>query len=131
MKRRFVLSILYIAAGALLFVLGCINNGDGSLCGAGGGLLGVGAVFLIRNVKYRTNPEYKEKTDIAENDERNRYISLKSWAWTGYIMVLFAAVSALVFYIAGRGELALLSCCIMGLIAFLYLVNYLILQRRY
>ena len=83
--------------------------------------MGVGAVFLIRNVKYRTNPEYKEKTDIAENDERNRYISLKSWAWTGYIMVLFAAVSALVFYIAGRGELALPSCCIMGLIAFLYL----------
>lgn len=93
--------------------------------------MGAGTVLLIRNMKYRTNPEYKEKTDIAENDERNRYISLKSWAWTGYITVFLAAVSALVFYIAGWGELALLSCYIMGIIAFLYLVNYMILQRRY
>ena len=65
MKRKFVLKYSwYIAAGALLFVLGCINNGDGSLCGAGGGLRGRGV--FIRNMKYRTNPEYEKKPTLPK-----------------------------------------------------------------
>ena len=131
MKRRFVLSILYIAAGALLFVLGCINNGDGSLCGAGGGLLGVGAVFLIRNVKYRTNPEYREKTDTAEKDERNIMIWTKARSLTFSVYAVIAGIAIIVLYTVNMEYAAQVIAYNLCGVLVIYWICYFIIRNKY
>ena len=40
------------------------------------------------------NPKFFKKQYIAESDERNKQISLKAWAWTGYMSIYVIFVSA-------------------------------------
>lgn len=68
----------------------------------GTAILTVRIVFLIRQIKHRTNEEYREKYDIERSDERNRYLSGKAWAWAGYLFVMIAV--SIMLKIAGREE---------------------------
>ena len=82
-NRRMILSIVWIVLGASL--LGCNLTGllGDYWGGLGGGLLGVGVFQVVRNVRYLRNPEYREKVDTTNQDERNRFLANKAWAWAG------------------------------------------------
>lgn len=130
-NKRMALSILWIIIGVVLFVLSLMQIIDQSVwAGMGGALIGAGAAMLIRNIKYITNKEYKEKVDIQNSDERNRFLSNKAWAWAGYCYVIITAVGTIVLMIAGRSEYVLVSgsLCLM---IFLYWVCYVVLRRKY
>ena len=68
---------------------------DDYWCGMGGGLLGVGVFQVIRNVRYLNNPAYREKVNTTNNDERNKFLANKAWAWAGYLYVLTAAIATI------------------------------------
>ena len=88
-NKRLALSIFWVVAGIALVVLSVMEVLDSSLyAGMGGGLAVVGVFQIVRNLKYRTNAEYREKVDVEVNDERNKYLRMKSWSWAGYITVL-------------------------------------------
>lgn len=128
---RMVLSIFWILLGAVLFTLGVLSVVDEFFSGFGGALLAVGILQLIRHIRYRTNDSYKEKVDVEVNDERNKFLSNKSWAWTGYISVLGLAVGAVVFRIMGKDELCSMCATVIALMAVIHLIVYAILKRKY
>lgn len=130
-KKRFVLSIVYVMLGAVLLTLSMMEVMDPIWSGFGGGLLGCGIMLLVRNIRYRTDEEYKEKMDINYSDERNKYISMKAWSWAGYLFVLLAGIATIVCMILKQTlymKIASLSVCLM---VGLYWICYLVLRRKY
>lgn len=130
-KKRMALSVFWIIIGVILFVLALMQIIDQSVwAGIGGGLIGAGAAMLIRNIKYITNEEYKEKIDIQNSDERNKFLANKAWAWAGYCYVMIAAAASIALMIVGRPEYVLVSgsLCLMLV---LYWLCYVILRRKY
>lgn len=130
-KRKMAVSIFWIVAGAVLFALGCMEKIDPVWSGTGGGLLGVGLVQIVRNLKYNNNEEYKEKIDIEASDERNRYLRLKAWSWAGYIYVLGSAVLSLVCLAMGLEELSRMLGLSMCAVLALFWGSYMVLRNKY
>ena len=129
--KKIYLSIFWMVLGAVL--IGCDVAGlVGEVwSGMGGGLLAVGGLQVYRQLKYRRNEEYREKVDIALQDERNNFIRGKAWAWAGYLFVIITAVGSLILRFAGKSELADMAACGMALLVFLYWVSYMMLSRKY
>ena len=129
--KKIYLSVFWMLLGAVL--IGCEIAGlVGEVwSGVGGGLLVVGALQVYRQMKYRKNEEYREKVDIALEDERNKFLRNKAWAWAGYLFVVVSAVGSLILRFAGQEELANMAAGAMGLLVFLYWASYMVLSRKY
>jgi uncharacterized membrane protein len=97
----------------------------------GGGLMGVGIVFLIRSIRYKRDPEYKEEYDVEMNDERNKFIRLKAWSWAGYLYMMLAAVGSIAFKLMGREDLMFFCSGSVCLVLVLYLISYVIVKNKY
>ena len=130
-NKKIYLSIFWILIGAVLFGLGTFDIIDSFWGGMGTGLIAVGIVQTVRWVRYRSNSEFREKFDRSVNDERNRFISNKAWAWAGYISVLAGAVGAVVFKVMGKEELSLFCSMAVCLLLVLYWMCYFVLNRKY
>ena len=130
-KTRWIASIVEIVLGIILWICGVIGLLDSYWSGMGAGLIGVGIVFLIRQIRYNTNAEYKENYDTEANDERNRFIAMKAWSWAGYLFVMIAAVASIVFKLLGREDLMMFCSMSVCLIMLLYWVSYMVLKRKY
>ena len=131
-KRKRIVSILWIILGAALLILDMTGVLDNSIfSGMGGGLLAIGIMQIVRNVKYNSDAAYKEKVDIAYEDERNRYLRMKAWAWAGYLFILGAAIVSIVLCVAKLtiyGQIV--SFCMCAVLA-LYWISYMVLQKKY
>ena len=130
-NRRMILSIFWVVLGAALLganLTGLLGDYWGGL---GGGLMGVGVFQVIRNVRYLNNPEYREKVNTANNDERNRFLANKAWAWAGCLYVLVAAIATIVFQIIGKQELATAAGFSVCIIMVFHWLSYLYLQKKY
>lgn len=64
--------------------------------GLGAALMAAGAALIIKNRRYLKNPQVLKKREVAENDERNRLIGLRCWAYTGYAMFLVLYIGILI-----------------------------------
>lgn len=134
MKRndwRFIVNILEILIGAALLVLGLTGVVDEFWEGMGTALIVVGMLLFIRQIRYRTNAEFKEELDVKEKDERNRFIAMKSWSWAGYTYVMVAAVGTIVARILGHDDIMMMLSRSVCFILVFYWLFYLILQKRY
>ena len=134
MKRndwRFIVNIIEILAGAALLVLGLTGVVDEFWEGMGTALIVVGMLLFIRQIRYRTNAEFKEELDVKEKDERNRFIAMKSWSWAGYTYVMVAAVGTIVAKILGHDDIMMMLSRSVCFILVFYWLFYLILQKRY
>ena len=129
--KRLIASIVEIAVGAALLICHFAGLVDEFWSGMGTALIVVGALFLIRQIKYRTNETYRESVDVEVNDERNKYISMKAWSWAGYLFVLIAAVGAIVLKIIGQDQLVFFASGSVCLIVVLYWLAYMVLRRKY
>lgn len=129
--RRIFLSLFWVVLGAALFVCGVTETVDSFWSGMGGGLIGVGAAQLIRHIRYRRNEEYREQVDIAVNDERNKYLTCKAWAWAGYLFVLVSGVAVIALRVLGQPELSTAAGMALCLLLVLYWGSYLVLKRKY
>ena len=131
-NKKLVLSIFWAVVGLVLTVLSVTEVLDSSIySGMGGGLMAVGVLQSIRNVKYRKDADYREKIDTEANDERNRFLRMKSWSWAGYIAILVEAVGVIVAIILGEETVRLILSLSVCLILVAYWVSYLILSRKY
>lgn len=132
MKRKNWISMgIILGLGVLLNVLYFVGVVDDFWSGLGTAFIFVAVLRLIRLVKYKNNSQYREKVDTEANDERNKYLSMKAWAWSGYLFVLISAAGSLTLRAMGENDLSRLSsgaCC---LLMILYCVNYFILKRKY
>ncbi len=131
-NRKLVLQIFWIILGAVLLVLSVTEVIESPLySGMGGALMTVGILQLIRTVKYRKDPEYREKVDIELTDERSKYLRMKSWAWTGYIIVLVEGIGVIVAMILGYETIQLVLAYSLCLILLVYWITYLVLNKKY
>lgn len=131
-NRRLVLSIFWVVLGLVLVVLSIAEVLDSSVyAGMGGALTAVGALQVIRNLRYRGNEEYREKVDTEVNDERNRFLRMKSWSWAGYIVVLVEAIGVVVAMIMGKETIQMILAYSVCLILCAYWISYLVLSRKY
>ena len=130
-NKRFVASIVEIVMGSILIACSFYGIVDEYWNGMGVALLVVGVIFFIRQFKYKTNEDYREKFDVERSDERNRYISGKAWAWAGYLFVMIAAAASIMLKLVGREELMLMASGSVCLIIALYWISYMILKRKY
>lgn len=131
-NKKLIVSILWVIIGAALLIMDMTGVLDNSIfSGIGGGLLAIGVMQIIRNVKYNSNAEYKEKVDVAYKDERNRYLRMKAWAWAGYLFLLGAAIVSIVLFVAKQTMYGqIVSYCMCAVLA-LYLISYMVLQKKY
>ena len=130
-NKRFISSIIEIAIGVVLLIVGGLQIIDIFWTGMGTALIMVGSIYLIRQFCYKTNTDYKEKYDTEVKDERNRFLSMKAWSWAGYLFVIIAAVTTIALKIAGFEELMLVTSGSVCLITLLYWIAYLILRKKY
>ena len=131
-NRKLALSIFWIVMGAVLMGLSVAEVLDSSIyAGMGGALVGVGILQVIRNLRYRTNPSYQEKIDTEVNDERNQFLSMKSWSWTGRIVVLVEGVGMIVAIALSQQTIQRMLSYSICLIVATYWITYMILAKRY
>ena len=130
-NKRFIASIVEIILGFALWICSAIGMIDSYWGGMGAGLMGVGIVFLIRSIRYKRDPEYKEEYDVEMNDERNKFIRLKAWSWAGYLYMMIAAVGSIAFKLMGREDLMFFCSGSVCLVLVLYLISYVIVKNKY
>ena len=131
-NKKLALSIFWVVLGAVLLGLSVTGVLDSDVySGMGGALLAVGALQIARNLKYRNDPAYKEKIDTEANDERNRFLRMKSWAWAGYTVVLVEGIGSVVAMAMGERTVQLVLAYSVCLLITAYWVSYLILSRKY
>ena len=92
-----VVSFLY---GNQLPVLGEITADEqdfarGFYTGIGFGVIAAGLVTLIKNIRFLKNADLRKKRALYEDDERNRMIGTKCWAYAGYTLFLCLYVGIL------------------------------------
>lgn len=130
-RYRWILSIIYIVLGVSLIVCHLLKMVDDYWSGMGAALTVVGVLQLLRLIRYKTNPQYKESTDTAVRDERNRFLSTKAWSWAGYLYVMLAAIGSIVFKLLNQETLMFAASGSICLILILYWLTYLILRKKY
>ena len=129
-KNRYI-SLFWVLLGAALTVCALAGVLDSYWYSFGISLLVVGSLQLWRQRRYRKNQAYREKVDTETQDERNRFLANKAWAWAGYAFVLTAAVGAIVFKLLDREDLMMFCSCSVCLMVLLYWGSYMILKRKY
>ena len=131
-NKKLAMSFFWILLGAVLVGLSAAGVLDSNYySGMGAAFIVVGILQVIRNLRYRKNTEYQEKIDIEYNDERNRYLRMKSWAWTGYMVVLIEGIGVIVAMALGKETIQLILAYSVCLIVGLYWIIYMILNRKY
>ncbi len=130
-RYRWILSILYGIIGISLIVCNLLKLVDDYWSGMGAALLAVGVLQLIRLIRYKSDPQYKETTDTAVNDERNRFLSTKAWSWAGYLYIMIAAVGSIVFKLLDQETLMFAASGSVCIILILYWLSYLIVRKKY
>ena len=129
--RRMYLSLFWILVGAALFVCGAMEWIDSYWSGMGGGFLAVGILQTVRHIRYRKNEDYREKVDVETNDERNRFLTGKAWAWAGYLFVMVSGVATIALKVMGQDQWSLAASYALCLLLVLYWGSYLVLKRKY
>ncbi|MBR3611154.1 MAG: hypothetical protein IKL57_06850 [Oscillospiraceae bacterium] len=130
-EKRIYISVFWLITGIVLLGCGIFDIVDSFWSGMGGALIGVGAIRIVQFVKYRKNPEYREKVEIEANDERNKFIAMRAWAWSGYCFVMINSVGTIAFKIMGNDLLSQYCAYSVCLVLVLYWLAYLLLRRKY
>ena|GEM_PF-3104211 len=133
--------IIRIIASAFLFVTGIFlylyitvwcgiveqtTFKEGYTFGFIGGISGAGIATAIMNLVILKNAKLFKKRYICENDERNKQISLKAWAWTGYSSVYTILVATLFM----PEEVIQYVLCLMCIPLVVYVIVYKLLQVK-
>ena len=129
--RRIIASVIYIILGVVLFALGLMEIVDAFWNGMGAALIVVGVIRLAQFFRFRKDEAYREKMETETSDERNRFIRNKAWAWSGYLFVIIAAVSTIVFRVMGQELITRGAGFAICVLLILYWGSYLVLQKKY
>ncbi len=131
-NKRLVLSLFWLVLGVVLLTLSVIEVlKDSVYAGMGGALIAVGLIRIIQVIRYRKDAKYRENVDTQIKDERNAYLHMKSWAWTGYIIVLVEGIGSIVALVLGQETIQQILAYSVCLIMIVYWIAYMILSKKY
>ena len=129
--RRILMYSLWIILGAVLIGLSIAKQADSFWSGMGTSLVLISVLRLIQLYRLRKNEAYRQAVEVETNDERNRFIRNKAWAWAGYLFILVVSVLVIVLKVLGQDTLCLAASFAVCLMLALYWIAYLILQKKY
>ena len=129
--KSYLVSIVYLIIGVILIGLGFAGVVDEFWNGMGSALLVIGVIQLIRRHRLEKNEAYREKVEIETNDERNKFIRNKAWAWAGYLFVMIMAVASIVLRIFEQNLLSIATSGAVCLMLVLFWGSYFFLRRKY
>ena len=130
-NKRTVYHICLLVIGLTLIGLAVLGKVDAFWNGMGSALAVMGVIRLLRDFRLNRNEAYREAAEIAANDERNRFLRGKAWAWAGYLFILITAFAVIGFKLAGNDLLCQAAGCAVCLLMLLYWGSYLVLQKKY
>lgn len=130
-NKRFIVSMIYIIIGVIFIAISVYGTADEFWSSMGSTMIIIGILHMVRQIRYKTDEEYREKYDIERKDERNRFLANKAWAWAGYLFVLIAAVGSIILKIVGYEDLMMMASGSVCLIVLLYWVSYMVLKKKY
>lgn len=131
LKTRLNVAIGYIIIGiifAALFYSKIIENQY--LLSLGIALIVMGIVRIIQYKKITKDEESIRRRRIAETDERNIAILHKAKSAAVGIYVTITAAAAVILEIIGKSELSVILASSVSTLVLLYLICYLIYQKR-
>ena len=130
-RKHTIYHICILLIGLGLIVSSFFGKVDEFWSGMGSALAVLGVLRLLRDFRLSKNAAYREKVEIEQSDERNKFLHAKAWAWSGYLFVLIAAIAVIVFKLAGQELLSLAASWAVCLILILYWSAYWILRKKY
>ena len=130
-NKTIIASILFMLLGVTLAVLNFAEIVDSYWGGMGSAFIAVGIVRLIQFIRLQKNADYREQMRTDANDERNRFLRNKAWAWAGYFFVLVAAVLSIGLKLLGQDLLSVAAGLAVCCITLFYWVSYLVLRKKY
>ena len=130
-KKEIIFGVIWLLLGLVLTVLSCLKTLDEFWSGMGSALMVVGIVRLLRSYRLSRSETYREKREVAETDERFRFIRNKAWAWAGYLFIIICALSTIVFKLLGQDLLCMVLGGAVCLMLVLFWVCFFILKKKY
>ena len=91
----------------------------------------IGILQMIRCIRYQKDKTFRETVDVSNNDERNKYLALKAWSWTGVLFVNISAVAIIILKIVGQEGYMMMISGSVCLMLILYWISYSLLQKKY
>ena len=131
MDKKNIYPIVLLAAGLALIGLGIAEIVDEFWSGMGSALLVIGIIRLLRYYRLKKNDAYREKMETAVTDERNQFIRMKAWSWTGYLFIMVSALATILFQILGQDLLSQFASGAVCLMLVLYWVSFFVLRKKY
>ncbi len=123
--------VLLILIGAVLLVLPMFGVIDAFWAGQGGASLGVSAVRVFQFIRYKKDEEYARRVEVANGDERNRYLAEKARSWGFSGSILLECIGVIGFHFAGQPELSTLLGIVICLQLVLYWIFWLWGRKKY
>ena len=130
-KNDTIFAIIWLVLGLPLIGLSIAGLVDEFWSGMGSALMVIGACRLLRAHRLNKNAEYREKMETFETDERLHFLRAKAWSWAGYLFVIIAGISVIVFKILGMETASMAASCAVCLLLVLYWGTYFVLKKKY
>lgn len=130
-KKDIIFGVVWLLLGLVLTVLSYFNALDEFWSGMGSALIVIGAVRLLRGYRLSRNEMYREKTEVAETDERLHFIRNKAWAWAGYLFIIICAIGVITLKLLGQDLLCTVLSGAMCLMLVLFWACFFILNKKY
>ncbi len=128
-RTRIKVGLGITVLGLLSLAVMALGGQDTAFYGSlGAGLMAGGILSVRRNRRYLKDPALRKQQEVAENDERNRLLGLRCWAYTGYTMFLLLYVGILVSGFVDRTA-AMVLLTVTGVYALVLLVFRIFLQK--
>lgn len=128
-RTRIKVGLGITVLGLLSLAVMALGGQDTAFYGSlGAGLMAGGILSVRRNRRYLKDPALRKRQEVAENDERNRLLGLRCWAYTGYTMFLLLYVGILVSGFVDRTA-AMVLLTVTGVYALVLLVFRIFLQK--
>ncbi len=128
-RTRIKVGLGITVLGLLSLAVMALGGQDTAFYGSlGAGLMAGGILSVRRNRRYLKDPALRKRQEVAENDERNRLLGLRCWAYSGYTMFLLLYVGILVSGFVDRTA-AMVLLTVTGVYALVLLVFRVFLQK--
>jgi len=101
-KLRIWFSAALIVLGALtvsaVYYFGLFGKDftSGFYFGLGFGLMGAGIATILKNLRYLKNADRFKAAETADQDERNRYITSRTWSVSAFIMLVLIYIAIII-----------------------------------
>lgn len=132
MKQRFYVAVAYCILGLILIIASTANNSENYFISSFGfTLLILGILRIVQNRKITRTEASMHRREIAETDERTRFLSERAKSWTFSFSIMISGIIVITLSLLGYHEQAQPFSWFVCLMVALYWIFYLIMSKKY